>query len=560
MNKIKLVIWDLDETFWQGTLSEEGIIWNENNASIVKTLTDRGIINSICSKNDLQPVAQIMEQHDLWQYFIFPSISWSPKGEAVKQIIERAQLRPENVLFIDDNPMNLEEVKFVNEGIHCLEPSSINSLLGHPALAGKDDAEHSRLKQYKVLETKFSALSEAKFDNREFLKQSGITVFIDFDVNKHQDRIIELANRTNQLNFTKVRFNESVDIAKQELAAELAEQSTQAACIFVKDNYGDYGLVGFYIIRTGNQNKKLVHYVFSCRTMNMGIEQWLYQQLGKPELTVKKPVSSDLSDPSNVDWITVVDEQGFFNGAVSNSSAKQLIRFRGACDMASFAHYLRFSHDVEEEVNFARNGLTIRYDSLEFTLKRQQLISHFDEISKLGLYTRQDLKQNFFNDNADIFVYSSMMEWRIPRLKHKTLNFVLPVTMSALSALKKKPAIAKLLKQDYKELPPIGNAGFINHLRSIRFAIPAEKPLFFVLANDTVLPEHQKEELLELNKKHNQLVKSAISHLKNTFLVDFSELVTTQEDVTDGINHFKREVYWEAANRFQQQLKASLTG
>ena len=31
INSIKLVIWDLDETFWQGTLSEEGIqVINEN--------------------------------------------------------------------------------------------------------------------------------------------------------------------------------------------------------------------------------------------------------------------------------------------------------------------------------------------------------------------------------------------------------------------------------------------------------------------------------------------------------------------------------------------------
>ena len=35
MNKIKLVIWDLDETFWKGTLSEEGIEVIEKNILII---------------------------------------------------------------------------------------------------------------------------------------------------------------------------------------------------------------------------------------------------------------------------------------------------------------------------------------------------------------------------------------------------------------------------------------------------------------------------------------------------------------------------------------------
>lgn len=49
-NPIKLVIWDLDETFWEGTLSEEGISIIEDNLKLVKELSKRGIVNSICSK------------------------------------------------------------------------------------------------------------------------------------------------------------------------------------------------------------------------------------------------------------------------------------------------------------------------------------------------------------------------------------------------------------------------------------------------------------------------------------------------------------------------------
>ena len=54
MDSIKLVVWDLDETLWQGTLSEEGITLNEQHVTNVKELTSRGIINSIVSKNDFE--------------------------------------------------------------------------------------------------------------------------------------------------------------------------------------------------------------------------------------------------------------------------------------------------------------------------------------------------------------------------------------------------------------------------------------------------------------------------------------------------------------------------
>ena len=53
LDSIKLVIWDLDETFWQGTISEGPISFIEKNIVAVDNLTDRGVVNTICSM-DLQ--------------------------------------------------------------------------------------------------------------------------------------------------------------------------------------------------------------------------------------------------------------------------------------------------------------------------------------------------------------------------------------------------------------------------------------------------------------------------------------------------------------------------
>ena len=77
--KIKVIIWDLDETFWSGTISEETISIPEENIKLIKTLTSLGIVNSICSKNDMEIVKKQLQEVGVWEYFVFPSVNWEPK-------------------------------------------------------------------------------------------------------------------------------------------------------------------------------------------------------------------------------------------------------------------------------------------------------------------------------------------------------------------------------------------------------------------------------------------------------------------------------------------------
>ena len=86
VDTIKLLIWDLDETFWRGTLSDGEIEVIPKNISLIKDLTDRGIVNSICSKNDFEKTKNKLTELDVWDYFVFPSIDWSPKGQRIKKI------------------------------------------------------------------------------------------------------------------------------------------------------------------------------------------------------------------------------------------------------------------------------------------------------------------------------------------------------------------------------------------------------------------------------------------------------------------------------------------
>ena len=184
ITKTKLIIWDLDDTFWEGTLSEGGIKFKEENLRLVEELITKGIMNSICSKNDSIRVKSEFIIHGYirqWQSFVFPSINWTAKGQRVKSIIDSMQLREENVIVIDDNITNIQEIKYYCPKIMSATPNQIPKIAKELYLLNEYDLEHVRLRQYKVLEAKNRDKLLSNSSNEEFLKNSEIKICIKRD-------------------------------------------------------------------------------------------------------------------------------------------------------------------------------------------------------------------------------------------------------------------------------------------------------------------------------------------------------------------------------------------
>lgn len=163
-------------------------------------------MNSICSKNDHSAVlTQFLTQgyRKYWQYFLFPSINWAPKGERVKSIISSMNLREENVIIIDDNEANINEIKYYCPNIMSALPEQIAKIAEELYLVNSYDFEFTRLKQYKILELKNKEKLKTNCSNEEFLRKSEIKICIKKDCLENINRIDELIHRTNQLNFTK---------------------------------------------------------------------------------------------------------------------------------------------------------------------------------------------------------------------------------------------------------------------------------------------------------------------------------------------------------------------
>ena len=297
---VKLIVWDLDDTLWSGTLSEGEVALDPSRAELIRSLNRRGIVNAICSNNDEEAARAVLDESGLLDEFVFARIGWTPKGPRVAGIIEDAQLRPENVLFIDDLALNRREVRHFSPGIQTAGPEISENMLSLPELAGKDDRGLTRLEQYRVLERKLADRARSDDGNESFLWSCDIRIGIFRDGRDEAERLYELVTRTHQLNFTKRRPS------REDFVAMLADPRFDTGYVRVRDRYGDYGICGFFSVN--RDDATVIDLLFSCRVLHMGVEQWVYDHLGRPPLTVVGEVASSLE--GSAEWIEL-DPAGF---------------------------------------------------------------------------------------------------------------------------------------------------------------------------------------------------------------------------------------------------------
>lgn len=412
---VKLVIWDLDDTFWRGTLAEGDVLAIlPEHVEMVRELTRRGIVNSICSKNDPVAARARLEAAGVWEHFVFPRIAFAPKGELIRDIIEQAQLRAENVLFVDDNSLNLEEARYYNPGLQTLDARQLPTLLDLPGLAGKPDGGQ-RLAQYRMLEQRASERGQAS-SNEAFLRESDIRLRIIPTGPADAERVHDLLTRTNQLNFTKVR------LSREEVESLIADSARETAAIAVRDRFGDHGVVGWYCLHQG----RLEHFLFSCRIINLGIEQFVYAHLGRPLLeVVGETASSPFKAAGGLDYITLDTGPAPCAGAEAvgdqPASHPRLALFAlGACDMYYLVGNLANSlTEVVFECNTFRGdtrGVNVATEYLRSCFEMTEgdkafCARHFHNYTGQTAFRTRILDGHYdyallsFNDDAELFIH-----------------------------------------------------------------------------------------------------------------------------------------------------------
>lgn len=552
---VRLVIWDLDETFWQGTLSEGGHSYSDDNHNIVVELARRGIMSAICSKNDMAVIRPILEETGIWDYFVFASIDWSAKGPRIADIIARSQLRAASVMFIDDNPMNRNEALHFAPDIQVRPETFIADMLDSPRFTGKDDRELTRLKQYKLLESKQHDQARAGGDNHAFLRNSHIRVVFDHDVAGQIDRAIELINRTNQLNFTKKRLPEDAEAARAELGVLLSHRRTNAALVRVVDDYGDYGYVGFYAMHLEDGRMILDHFCFSCRTLNMGIETWVYRELGRPQLEVAGEVLSDvIGDETVIDWIFETTAE-----AVLEPESVEPVRFdtfasRGGCDQSALGHYFARHADRSLIVhNFMRNTMMVRpenHQTLRNVVDRVRIPPRYRKAFEAIGHIQADLEPDLLRleGTNNLIILSFWMDHAAPLYRHKATGIVVPMAHEALAPKRDGKLTAAqtralaVLEGEFEALGPATPRIFEANVRYAVRKLRGRGQIFVIRSNSGWAFKGQDKRPDTLRERYNRVLDklSLFPDVETLDILDFIE----SEDEIQTVNHFDRMVYY----------------
>ena len=574
ITKTKLVIWDLDETFWDGTLTEGGISFKSDNLKLIEELTTKGIMNSICSKNNLLDVrSQFITNGYLkfWQLFLFPSIDWTPKGNRVKNIISSMNLREENVLVIDDNESNINEIKYFCPNIMSALPEQISKIAEELYLVNDYDFEHTRLRQYKMLEAKNRDKIKTNCSNEDFLRNSDIRICIKKDCCKNLERIDKLIHRTNQLNFTKKRTS------KEELQKYFADTSKyDSAYIIAEDKYGNYGICGFYVLN--KEQNQLEHFLFSCRIMNMGIEQFLYTYLNKPNINIVSPVSSFLGiEP---DWVKLVENIELKQKEVKKEDGINIL-FKGACDLYSVISYIAGNCNIDTEFPYWNKQLVyiLSHTHTAFIEQTNRLPQEkLMELCKTFPFPNPDeFKTRFFDTKYNVIILSLLTttyrglyinkndgtyaEYGYANCDITDENNWEKVLASIPEEMKEaNRAILRAFKEQYVFAgdPPVELV--LKNLEYIRNNLNNDTQLILILGS-----EKPTEKYLEgyegLAFKHiilNKAVREFVKKYENIDLLEITDLIQSDDDYNECINHFSRRVYADFAEKIINMVNNKL--
>lgn len=277
--KVKCVVWDLDNTLWEGKLVEDGkenLTLRPSAVELIKSLDGRGILLSIASKNEYDKAWAVIEQFGLQDYFLYPQINWIPKSKNLQRIAEKLNINIDTVAFIDDSPMERNEVRGFLPAVRVYNEKHLCELLTldeFNVIVTKDSKKRRIFYQNEIKRNE----EKEKFDTTDystFLKKCEIVITLFKPRTENEvKRCLELIQRTNQLNTSGRR------LSANELQAILGDPEQTVLAMKCNDKFGEYGTVGCLILHSTKDTILITDFVLSCRVAAKKVENAIVKKL-----------------------------------------------------------------------------------------------------------------------------------------------------------------------------------------------------------------------------------------------------------------------------------------
>ncbi len=284
----RVLVLDLDNTLWGGVIGDdgmEGISLSQGNAmgeahlaiqNFAQQLKQRGIVLCVSSKNTHDIAIDVFRKHpDMIlreEDIALFKINWIDKAANIKAMAESLNLGLEAFVFLDDNPVERQQVR------DALPMVMVPELPKDPSdwplyLAGAGCFEQTALTQedlkrsdYYVAEGRRQEAEVKAGDTEGFLQSLDMELVAQGFDNLGRKRIAQLISKSNQFNLTTRRYSET------EVAALETDASAITMQIRLSDKFGDNGMISAVVATTSGKSATIDLWIMSCRVIGRNVE------------------------------------------------------------------------------------------------------------------------------------------------------------------------------------------------------------------------------------------------------------------------------------------------
>ena len=293
----KGLITDLDNTLWKGILGEIGagqISWDLDHKShmhalyqeLLRSLATAGVLIAVASKNEPTQVEEAFGRRDLilGKEHIFPFlVHWGPKSGSVTRILEAWNIGAGSVVFVDDSPSELAEVKAAHPEIECLQfpadPQEVynlvirlRNLFAKGPVSEEDAIRLASIRSLSHFRTETEAFGVV---SERFLEQAESELTHSLSKTSWDPRVLELINKTNQFNLNGIRYTEN------DLRGFISHPQSVLLKTSYQDKFGPLGKIAAVLGRLDGKTMHVDTWVMSCRAFSRRIEHACLSHLFK---------------------------------------------------------------------------------------------------------------------------------------------------------------------------------------------------------------------------------------------------------------------------------------
>lgn len=291
----KCLVLDCDNTLWGGILGEDGFDGIKMSADsypgnafhdfqkYVLDLHNRGVIITLCSKNNEEDVLEVLEKHPNClikkSHIARYKINWNNKADNILALANELNIGLDSFIFVDDSSAECELVSVGLPEVTVFQvPKTTYTFTSSFAENGYFDSlkvSPEDLIRNQLYQQEFNRKSEAqKFtDIGSFYASLEIRLKIHEAKKEELPRVAQLTQKTNQFNLTTKRYSLG------EIEAMSMSDSAKIYVLYASDKFGDLGLTGVCLVKKETNGYEIDTLLMSCRVLGRNIELRFIQKI-----------------------------------------------------------------------------------------------------------------------------------------------------------------------------------------------------------------------------------------------------------------------------------------